>query len=192
MNFEFSSEEREMLVYSFDYETREFTGEHMAHIAPYTGIPGNSTLVEPPEPQDGKAIVFNIETGEWEYITDMRGEIVWNKQTRKPVSVDLIGDVSDKFTTEKPATDFDVWDGYSWVKDEDQEKEFRIREAQERKEIMINFAESRIAILSRSVRLGIATDEEKELLEKWEIYTVLLNRVKSSDAPNIIYPESPE
>lgn len=192
MNFEFSSEEREMLVYSFDYETREFTGEHMAHIAPYTGIPGNSTLVEPPEPQDGKAIVFNIETGEWEYVTDMRGEIVWHKQTRKPVSVDLIGDVSDEFTTAKPATDFDVWDGYSWVKDEDQEKEFRIREAQERKEIMINFAESRIAILSRSIRLGIATDEEKELLEKWEIYTVLLNRVKPSDAPNIIYPESPE
>ncbi|ELO3585121.1 tail fiber assembly protein [Salmonella enterica] len=50
-------------------------------------------------------------------------------------------------------------------------------------------AESAIAPLARAVKLGIATDEERQRLEVWEQYSVLVSRVDTS-APD--WPEKPE
>ncbi|EHY9088951.1 tail fiber assembly protein, partial [Salmonella enterica] len=47
-------------------------------------------------------------------------------------------------------------------------------------------AEVAIAPLARAVKLKIATDEEIALLEAWELYSVMVNRVDISD------PEWPE
>lgn len=66
-----------------------------------------------------------------------------------------------------------------------------IGEAEKEKVQRVNEAELAIAPLLRAVKYGIATDEEKCRLESWEIYTVLLNRVEPSQAPDIQWPERP-
>ncbi|HIB9485820.1 TPA: tail fiber assembly protein, partial [Escherichia coli] len=42
------------------------------------------------------------------------------------------------------------------------------------------------------VELEIATEEEKALLAAWKKYRVLLNRVDTSTAPDIEWPEEPD
>jgi hypothetical protein len=63
--------------------------------------------------------------------------------------------------------------------------------AEEEKALRLNEAEVVITPLERATKYGIATDQEKQLLEDWEVYTVLLNRVDASQAPNIQWPEKP-
>jgi phage terminase Nu1 subunit (DNA packaging protein) len=43
-----------------------------------------------------------------------------------------------------------------------------------------------------AVDLEIATEEENSLLEAWKKYRVLLNRVDTSTAPDIEWPEEPD
>ncbi|EDV4868636.1 tail fiber assembly protein [Salmonella enterica subsp. enterica] len=50
-------------------------------------------------------------------------------------------------------------------------------------------AESVIAPLARAVKLKIATDEEIKRLEAWELYSVMVNRVKPSEPD---WPQKPE
>ncbi|EFJ7595009.1 tail fiber assembly protein [Escherichia coli] len=66
-----------------------------------------------------------------------------------------------------------------------------VAEAEKEKTQRLSEAEAVIAPLQRAVKYGIATDEEKKLLEDWEVYTVLLNRVDASLAPNVEWPEKP-
>ncbi|EFV1974654.1 tail fiber assembly protein [Escherichia coli] len=46
-------------------------------------------------------------------------------------------------------------------------------------------------MLPSSGDLEIATEEENSLLEAWKKYRVLLNRVDTSTAPDIEWPEEP-
>ena len=48
-----------------------------------------------------------------------------------------------------------------------------------------------IAPLQDAVDLEIATEEESSLLEAWNKYRVLLNRVDTSTAPDIEWPANP-
>ncbi|EBE4779381.1 tail fiber assembly protein [Salmonella enterica] len=50
-------------------------------------------------------------------------------------------------------------------------------------------ANSVIALLERSVRLGMATEKETLLLGEWERYSVMVNRVDTSDP---FWPEAPD
>ncbi|MBZ3682991.1 tail fiber assembly protein, partial [Providencia rettgeri] len=52
-------------------------------------------------------------------------------------------------------------------------------------------AANAIAPLQDAVDLGMATDEEKAKLTAWKTYRVLLNRVDTSLAPDIDWPQKP-
>ncbi|MGP2733832.1 tail fiber assembly protein [Serratia bockelmannii] len=65
------------------------------------------------------------------------------------------------------------------------------QQAARHKQKLMAEAEAVIAPLSRAVRLEIATDEEKDLFDAWERYSVLLNRVDVSGAPDIAWPDQP-
>lgn len=65
-------------------------------------------------------------------------------------------------------------------------------EARAEKSRLQSVAEDVIAPLERAVRLGMATDEEKQQLGAWETYSVLLNRASHEDVANITWPERPE
>lgn len=52
-------------------------------------------------------------------------------------------------------------------------------------------AEEMILPLQRAVKYDIASDEEKQRLKAWEIYSVKLSRIDTSAAPEIEWPEKP-
>lgn len=53
---------------------------------------------------------------------------------------------------------------------------------------LLEEAEAVITPLARAVKLGIATDEERQRLEVWEQYSVLVSRV---DTSNPDWPDKP-
>ncbi len=71
-------------------------------------------------------------------------------------------------------------------------KEQLITEAEQKKQSLLAEANNAIAPLQDAVDLGMATDEEKAQLTAWKTYRVLLNRVDTSLAPDIDWPEKPE
>ncbi|EDQ4521372.1 tail fiber assembly protein [Salmonella enterica subsp. enterica] len=62
------------------------------------------------------------------------------------------------------------------------------QQAEAKKVKLLEEAEAVITPLARAVKLGIATDEERQRLEVWEQYSVLVSRVDTS-APD--WPEKP-
>lgn len=79
----------------------------------------------------------------------------------------------------------------AWVDVAEPSKEDAILLATMKKQQLMADAEEAIALLSRAVKFGIATDEEKIRLEALEKYTVLLSRINPNDAPGIDWPEFP-
>lgn len=70
-------------------------------------------------------------------------------------------------------------------------KEQLIAQAEQQKQSLLAEANSAIAPLQDAVDLGMATDEEKAQLTAWKKYRVLLNRVDTSTAQDIAWPEKP-
>ncbi|MTC35819.1 tail fiber assembly protein [Providencia alcalifaciens] len=70
-------------------------------------------------------------------------------------------------------------------------KEQHIAEAEQQKQMLLSEATETIAPLQDAVDLDIATDEEIALLKEWKKYRVLLNRVDTSLAPDINWPQKP-
>ncbi|EBW8657117.1 tail fiber assembly protein [Salmonella enterica subsp. enterica serovar Anatum] len=62
------------------------------------------------------------------------------------------------------------------------------QQAEAKKQKLLEEAEAVITPLARAVKLGIATDEERQRLEVWEQYSVLVSRVDTSDPD---WPEKP-
>lgn len=71
-------------------------------------------------------------------------------------------------------------------------KEQLITEAEIQKQSLLGAANIVIAPLQDAIDLDMATDEEKAQLIEWKKYRVLLNRVDTSTAPDIEWPEKPE
>lgn len=70
-------------------------------------------------------------------------------------------------------------------------KEQLIAEAEQQKQSLLAEANNAIAPLQDAVDLDMATDEEVAQLTAWKKYRVLLNRVDTSTAPDINWPEKP-
>ncbi|WP_272530057.1 tail fiber assembly protein [Providencia sp. PROV205] len=70
-------------------------------------------------------------------------------------------------------------------------KEQLIAEAEQQKQSLLAEANNAIAPLQDAVDLDMATEEEMAALQKWKTYRVLLNRVDTSLAPDIDWPEKP-
>ncbi|WP_442959389.1 tail fiber assembly protein [Providencia sp. PROV259] len=71
-------------------------------------------------------------------------------------------------------------------------KEQLLAESEQKKQSLLAEANNGIAPLQDAVDLGMATGEEKTQLTAWKTYRVLLNRIDTSLAPDIDWPEKPE
>ncbi|HGA5461311.1 TPA: tail fiber assembly protein [Salmonella enterica subsp. diarizonae serovar 50:k:z35] len=80
-----------------------------------------------------------------------------------------------------------VFDGEKVIKRVYTTEELR-RQAESKKAKLLEDAETVITPLARAVKLKIATDEEIKQLEAWELYSVMVNRV---DTSNPDWPEKP-
>ncbi|HAK9871027.1 TPA: Ail/Lom family outer membrane beta-barrel protein [Escherichia coli] len=171
--------------------TNEFIGEGDAYIPPHTGLPANSTDIAPPDIPAGFVAVFNSDEASWHLVEDHRGKTVYDVASGDALFISELGLLPENVTWLSPEGEFQKWNGTTWVKDAEAEKLFRIREAEETKNSLMQVASEHIAPLQDAVDLEIATEEETSLLEAWKKYRVLLNRVDTSTAPDIEWPTNP-
>ncbi|EKM9179510.1 tail fiber assembly protein [Escherichia coli] len=189
MAFRMSEQSRTVKIYNLLAGTNEFIGEGDAYIPPHTGLPANSTDIAPPEISAGFVAVFNSENESWNIVEDHRGKTVYDVASGDALFISELGPLPENVTWLSPAGEYQKWDGVSWVKDEEAEKLFRIREAEEKKARLIQEATDNIAILQDAVNLEIATNEENSQLDSWRKYRVLVSRIDTSTAPDIVWPE---
>ncbi|EFN8692594.1 tail fiber assembly protein, partial [Escherichia coli] len=127
----------------------------------------------------------------WSLVEDHRGKTVYDVASGKALFISEPGPLPENVTWKSPEGDYQKWDGTSWVKDTEAEKLFRIREAEETKNSLMQVASEHIAPLQDAVELELATEEEVAKLAAWKKYRVLLNRIDTSTAPDIVWPEIP-
>lgn len=66
-----------------------------------------------------------------------------------------------------------------------------IAKAEDKKARLISVANAYISLLERAVRYNMATDDERKELEEWEVYSVLLSRVNTSEISSVEWPNPP-
>ncbi|WP_281221279.1 tail fiber assembly protein [Raoultella planticola] len=103
-----------------------------------------------------------------------------------------IFEISDK----KPGKYHD-WDAssLSWVITEENRVKMDsdlINSNVHKRQSLMADASSTIAPLQDAVDIGIATDEEKSILDKWKNYRVVLNRLSVTSSSNVDWPAIPE
>ncbi|WP_342754035.1 tail fiber assembly protein [Pantoea sp. MBD-2R] len=82
-----------------------------------------------------------------------------------------------------------------WVIENDEVKPLPVNyqeKALEQKMEWLKLANDKIEILQDAQVLGMATEQEKSLLEKWKQFRVMVNRISTDNAPNLSWPSVPE
>ncbi|WP_373602625.1 terminase gpA endonuclease subunit [Escherichia coli] len=147
--------------------------------------------IAPPDIPAGFVAVFNSDESSWHLVEDHRGKTVYDVASGDALFISELGPLPENVTWLSPGGEYQKWNGTAWVKDAEAEKLFRIREAEETKNSLMQVASEHIAPLQDAVDLEIATEEEISLLEAWKKYRVLLNRVDTSTAQDIEWPALP-
>lgn len=147
--------------------------------------------IAPPDIPAGFVAVFNSDEASWHLVEDHRGKTVYDVASGDALFISELGPLPENVTWLSPEGEFQKWNGTAWVKDTEAEKLFRIREAEETKNNLMQVASEHIAPLQDAADLEIATEEEISLLEAWKKYRVLLNRVDTSTAQDIEWPALP-
>lgn len=175
-------------VFHFDSNTREFIGIEDIYVPLGVGIPALACLDEPPVQNEYQVAVRSEDNSSWSVTDDYRGITVYDLQTLASHIITEPGPIPDSVTTSTPSTPYDKWDGSSWVTDADAQHTADVVAADLQKKQMITQVSADISILQDAVNLNMATDAEKSRLNSMQTYRVLLNRVDTSLAPDIIWP----
>ena len=189
--FKFSNKDQTLTVYNLSSDTSELIGAGDCFVPANTGLPAFCTNLKPPKEKAGFAVVFDADTGTWQYVADHRGETCWNTQNRQMQVIDALGVVPENTTDKAPTSDFDVWDGADWVKDEQAEKDFYVAIAAGELKERMSLAINTISTLQDAVDLAMATEAEETRLTAWRTYRVLLSRIETASAPDIDWPPLP-
>ncbi|WP_272685942.1 tail fiber assembly protein [Providencia sp. PROV071] len=180
-------------VYIADPHTREYLNASMENIYFDVSVSAGAYIDAPELPtKAGFAVVRSEDGSKWEIVTDNRGKTAYSTETRQSIEIDFIGDLPDTLTLLEPKTEFDKWNGKKWVTDIEAQKAMLVEQAEQEKAQRLEEAEQNILMLERKVRLGMATNEEIELLRQWEVYSVKVSDIDTSTAPDIDWPEKPE
>lgn len=182
----------DITVYNFDDKTREYLSASVEFLAVGVGIPACSCTDAPVDAKDGFAVCRTASLDEWEYVTDHRGETVYDKQTGQPVDVTGLGDYPASVTTIKPLTPYDRWIGSEWVTDADAQKSGQVLEAEQQKSALLAEAQNTISLWQTELQLGIISDDDKASLIAWMKYIQALKKVDTSTEPDIEWPVKPE
>ena len=176
-----------MINYYFDNtnELKPFT--HQLDATDDTLAPDNALRIAP-EFKEGFWPCFN--NNEWVLVEDHRDKTVYNIETKSSAKVDYIGSIKEGFTLLEPFQ-FSRWNGKKWVLDEDEQKEFKIKQNKSLKNSLLNEANENISILQDAIDLEMSEDGDEERLKAWKKYRILLTRVDASDI-NAVFPAKPE
>lgn len=191
MAFKMMDTPRTIRVYNLSSDTREFIGAGDAFIPEHTGLPANCTDRAPPKVAEGFVAVFDVRTGKWSAVEDHRGMTVFDIQTGQPVAVYALGALPENTVTVAPDGHFKKWNGKAWLPDGEAERKSQTEAAARLKADLLAEAANTIAPLQDAADLGMETENESAQLLAWKKYRVLLNRVDTSTAPVIDWPQTP-
>lgn len=180
-------------IYRCHPHTREFIGAAMDNVPYGASVIADAYLDEPEIPSaPNLAIIRSPDGKSWMHVPDYRGIAAYDKETKQQTEITELGELPDNLTTDLPKTPFDKWNGKKWVTDKTEQQVYEVTVAENKKRSLLSVAEQTITMLERKVRLGMATDEDKQKLTKWEIFSVKVADADTSTAPDIIWPEKPE
>ncbi|MEN3260720.1 tail fiber assembly protein [Sodalis endosymbiont of Spalangia cameroni] len=180
-----------LTVYHAHPLTREYLSASYEYLPAGVGLPAHGYADKPTLPENTKALLRASEGNKWECVPDYRGQTAWDINTRQASMITEPGKLASHFTLMAPASEYDVWNGQRWIKDVAAEQAAIQNTAHEEKTRRLDVAGQKITSLERAIKLNMATQAEVDALNAWETYSVLLNRVDISTAPDIDWPEAP-
>ena len=176
------------IIYSVD-EKGEFLQATYQYLPIGVGLPANAYLDAPKSVKDNQAIIHNGQ--QWTYPKDLRGTIIYSTETGAETTMQEVGEIPDGYTTSKPTSEFDSWDGKKWQLDVSKQHQYEVNQASAKKNQFIADATSQLSYLQDAVDSQIASELEIQLLAEWKKYRVLVNRIDIEQAPNIDWPNNP-
>lgn len=180
-------------VYLAAPQTREYLNASMENIYFDVSVSAGAYIDAPELPtKAGFAVVRSEDGSKWEIVTDNRGKTAYSTETRQSIEIDFIGDLPDTLTLLEPKTEFDKWNGKKWVTDTEAQKAVLVAQAEQEKAQRLEEANATITYLQDAIEVGLDDDDYQAKLTAWKTYRVLLNRVDTSLAPDIDWPEKPE
>ena len=177
------------IIYNVDAKG-EFSQATYQYLPIGVGLPANAYLEPPKNVQDNQAIIHNGQ--QWTYPKDLRGTTIYSIETRAETIMQEVGDIPEGYTTLKPGSEFDKWDGKKWQLDKNKQHQSQVNQATTQKNQLISEATSQISYFQDAVDSQIATEQETQLLAEWKKYRALLNRIDVQQAPNIDWPKQPK
>ncbi|EHF5029152.1 tail fiber assembly protein [Enterobacter hormaechei] len=179
-------------VYNYDGETREYLSSSVEYLPVGVGIPANSSIDAPGESKTGFAICRTTDLSSWEYITDHRGQIVYNIETMQQVEVTALGDCPEGTTPAAPASPYDKWDGEKWIMDSAAKHQGDIADAEQHRQMLLAQVDELSSDWRVELMLGDISEENKKKLSSWMAYKTAVKAVNVSTAPDINWPVQPE
>ena len=176
------------IIYNVDTKG-EFSQATYQYLPVGVGLPAHAYLEAPKNVQDNQAIIHNGQ--QWTYPTDLRGTKIYSTETGAETTMQEVGDIPEGYTTLKPGSKFDKWDGKKWQLDKNKQHQSQVNKATTEKNQLIAEATSQISYLQDAVDSQIATEQEIQLLAEWKKYRALVNRIDVQQAPNIDWPNMP-
>lgn len=178
----------ETTVYGFDSVTGEYSGSYETRVFEGTGIPGASTLIQPPDIKVGYSRVFR--TGDWAYVKDLREQTVYATATGQAQRIAYLGDIHEGYVSAAPVTPYDVWNGKKWVTDTDAQKAALVVQLEAVRTSLLSQADEIMRDWRDELALGVISDEDKAKLLNWLDYKKRIKAVDTS-AGSVIWPEVP-
>ncbi len=101
-------------LYHYDENTFEFLGESLATPDPLEPghpplVPAHATLLAPPSVRDKQVAVFDVETGKWNMLIDLRGEIYYRKPKYQAERQTVLGPLPEGAVTKIPLAVLKAW-----------------------------------------------------------------------------------
>ncbi|HBD5134709.1 TPA: tail fiber assembly protein [Escherichia coli] len=183
----------DITVYNYDSETQEYISASTEYLAIGVGIPAYSCLDAPGAYKAGYAICRSADFNSWEYVTDHRGEIIYNTETGESKEITAPGDYPDNTTTIAPLTPYDKWDGEKWVTDTEAQHSAVVDAAEAQRQSLIDTAMASISLIQLKLQAGRnLTQAETARLNAALDYIDAVTATDTSTAPDVIWPELPE
>lgn len=182
----------EVSVYNYDGISREYLSTITETLAKGVGLPANSCVDAPLEKKEGMKVCRTKDLSAWEYISDHRGETVYNTETGKSFIITELGDYPSNTTSIVPASGFSKWDGEKWVEDMLLKREADKISTEKYREEILNNIDKIISDWKIELLLGDISDSDKEKLSAWMKYKASVRAVDVSTAPEVIWPQEPE
>ena len=106
------------IIYNVDTKG-EFSQATYQYLPVGVGLPAHAYLEAPKNVQDNQAIIHNGQ--QWTYPKDLRGTKIYSTETGAETTMQEVGEIPDGYTTLKPGSKFDKWDGKKWQLDKNKQ-----------------------------------------------------------------------